>query len=212
MLICYAELIPATRLCRGGIAWTENETPALVRCLGHFCLGRRAGAWVCKIYKRHQNGIDIQKADRTLMKRISFWAIGIGLAFIVFATLMPSIIRAQATETLARYGATDSIETLVQITLEDLRVTLILMAVAGMALVISGALILRRNRIGWKLLLAYFALELIARAIQIVLLQGSLPIVIGGMVYGILLWRALKLQTRDEFIGWWRNNDAMPNA
>ena len=146
------------------------------------------------------------------MKRISYWAIGIGLVFILSAALVPSIIRAQATETLARYGASDSVETLVQITMEDLRLTLILTTVAGVTLAISGALILRRNRFGWKLLLAYITLELIARFIQIVLLQGSWPIVIGGLIYGILLWKALQMQKRAEFIAWWRNHAGMPNA
>lgn len=132
--------------------------------------------------------------------------------FYTFAALTPSVLKAQATETLARYGASDSVEKLVQITMEDLRVTLILMAVAGVVLVISGALILRRIRFGWKLLLAYFALELIARSIQIVLLQGAWPIVIGGLVYGTLLWKVLRLQKTAEYEAWWGNGAGIPNA
>ncbi len=146
------------------------------------------------------------------MKRISFWAIGLGLAFIVFAALVPSVIRAQATETLARYGASDSVETLVQITMEDLQLTLILTVAAGVTLVISGLLILRRNRLGWKILLAYIALELIAKSIQIVLLQGSWPIVIGILIYGILFRKALRLQRKVDFESWWGNDVGLPNA
>lgn len=60
------------------------------------------------------------------MKRASYWAIGNGFVFILFAALVPSIILAQATELLARYGASDYVETLAQIAMEDLRVTHIL--------------------------------------------------------------------------------------
>lgn len=145
------------------------------------------------------------------MKRISFWVIAIGCFHIIFAAAVPVISKFQIAATLARNEANEYIDTAFGFFLEEILSTLIHVAIAGVFLIFCGVLILKRIRLGWKLLLLLISLDLILRGIEIVFWQVTWPILIGAAIYGILLWKVLQFQRQKEYELWWGNRSQSPN-
>jgi len=138
-----------------------------------------------------------------LVKRISYWVLGLGLLILILAPALYWHTKASAIEILNRYGSSNY----AWMVTDGAKLDAIYMALLGGLIMVAGGLMLNRKRSGWWLLLVLLIGELIGELFHLFFQETSRLDFISGVltliVLSVVLVKMLRLIKKPYFGSWW---------